>query len=750
MDPDEILKTALAYSQDFGWAVFPCHSIRDQKRCSCGNADCDSPGKHPRTQHGLRDATKDEVTIRSWFARWRDANLAVATGASSGFDVLDVDPRHGGEDSLGELVQSQAALPPSVESLTGGGGRHIFFSHHVGVRNKAGQHSGLPPGLDVRGDGGYIVVPPSGHVSGGRYRWELSSQPSDVPLADWPQWLLGLLVADNGKPTPAAAIEGPVCEGSRNATLTSMAGTMRWRGMGEESILAALLRENERCQPPLDESEVKSIAASVGRYEPGQSAVLMDTRDDESVSSRQLLPTTEFGNARRLIARHGKNIRYCGVLGGWFVYDGKRWRRDESLKIMELAKDTVVHMGREARAIEDPETRKVYTKHAARCQSHRAIKAMTDLARSDRAVCVESNVFDQHDLLLNVLNGTLNLNTGDLRPHRRDDMLTQLANVAYDPEADCPRWRDFVASICDGDGDLIDFLCRAAGYALTGSTTEQAFFILHGNGCNGKSTYLEILKGLMGDYAQTAETSTFLEKHGDTIPNDLAALRSARLVLASETGHRRSLSEPLIKRVTGSEAIAARFLHREFFTYVPRFKVMLATNDKPRVFGTDRGIWRRIRLIPFTVNFEGREDRNLSERLKGGLPGILNWALAGCTAWREGALGSAAQIDTATQAYRDEMDVLGDFIDECCMVGVGEVVKKRDLYETYVAWADKAKEKPTSKIAFGRIIIHRVDGVKADRISGGAHCWRGVGLKFGRDETSLEAAVEPGNVPFDV
>ena len=745
MEPDETVKAALAYSQDFGWAVFPCHSIRDQNRCSCGNADCNSPGKHPRTQHGLHDATTDEGTIRAWFARWPDANLAVVTGALSGFDVLDVDPRHGGDDSLDELERSHPGLPPTVESLTGGGGRHILFSHHAGVRNKAGGFSGFGSGLDVRGEGGYILVPPSGHVSGDRYQWELSSQPGDVSLADWPRWLLELLVSKNGNPAPAApTLDGRICEGSRNASLTSLAGTMRRRGMGEESILAALLQENERCQPPLNASEVTRIAASVGRYEPSQSSVSIDARD-ESPPSCHLLPTTEFGNARRLIARHGKNIRYCGVLGGWFVYDGKRWRRDESHEIMELAKNTVVHMGKEAHAIEDPETRKIYAKHAVRCQSHRAIKAMIDLAVSDRGVCVEPDVFDQHDLLFNVLNGTLDLSTGELRPHRRGDMLTQLANVVYDPKADCPHWRDFVASICDEEGDLIDFLCRAAGYALTGSTAEQAFFILHGNGCNGKSTFLEVLKGLMGDYAQTAETSTFLEKHGDTIPNDIAALRGARLVLASETGHRRSLNEPLVKRVTGSEAVTARFFYREFFSYVPRFKVMLATNDKPRIFGTDRGIWRRIRLIPFSVNFEGREDRTLPERLKLEFPGILNWALVGCAAWREGALGSAAGIDTATQAYRDEMDVLGDFINECCMVGVSEVVKKADLYETYVVWAEKAKEKPVTKITFGKILSHRLDGVKADRISGGVRRWRGIGLKFGRDETSL-AESEPLDV----
>ena len=735
-----------------GWKVFPCHSFSEEGRCSCGDGGCGSPGKHPRTEHGHQDATTDEANINDWFSRWPAANLGVATGAISGFDVLDVDPRHGGDDSIKDLEAEHGALPDTAEQLTGGGGRHILFRHHDGVRNKAGAGSGLPPGLDVRGDGGYIIVPPSKHVSGRPYCWEVSSQPGEVPLADWPAWLLERVIGIKDA-VPATVVDGAIPEGGRNETLTSLAGTMRRRGMGEAGIRAALLEENKRCVPPLAEDDLCKIAASVARYEPAQVPVLeLIVTSSSSLSGpsaqERLLPATDMGNALRLVRRHGEDIRYCGVLGGWFLWDACRWRRDEAGQIIELAKDTVKNIAVEADSISEENTRKIYIKHTAQSQSHRAIKAMVDLALSDSKVCVEPDVFDQRPMLLNLKNGTLNLETGTLQPHDHGDMLTQLAGVEYDPVATCPGWQSFVSSIMDGRADLAQFIRRMAGYALTGSTVEQAFFILYGNGCNGKSTYLETLQKMMGDYAQTAEATTFLENRYEGIRNDLAALRGARLVLASETGPRKSLNETLIKQVTGNEAITARFLHKEFFSYHPWYKILLATNDKPRVHGTDRGIWRRIRLVPFTVNFEGREDKQLSQKLEQELPGILNWAVAGCMDWQKAGLAPPTEVEAATQAYREEMDVLADFIDERCVVGIGEMATKSVLYQAYVDWTQTAKERPYNKISFGRMLTHKVEHIAEGRLPGGTRCWRGIGLNSG--SKPLAMITEAENSPYDV
>jgi hypothetical protein len=256
------LEAALAYASS-GWAVFPVHPPSGDG-CSCGNPACEHIGKHPRTQHGHLDATCTESAVRQWWGRWPDANVGIATGAKSGLIILDVDPRHGGDETLAEWVRVHGELPNTVEVCTGGGGRHIYFAHLRGhVRSL-----GLAPGVDVKADGGYVVAPPSLHASGRRYAWEVSSHPDDTGLAPPPDWLLALLASP-----PAAASTGPSSEvlqirgGGRNRTLTSLGGTMRRRGMSAEAILAALGADNRRrCVPPLPDTEVQKIARSVSRY----------------------------------------------------------------------------------------------------------------------------------------------------------------------------------------------------------------------------------------------------------------------------------------------------------------------------------------------------------------------------------------------------------------------------------------------------------------------------------------------------
>lgn len=271
-----MLDAALAHAAR-GWPVFPLYEPVwgdpvGPVVCSCGKAGCGNIGKHPRCDHGLKDATTDEAQIRAWWTRWPNANIGVPTGAVSGMVVIDIDPRHGGNDSLDELEAQHAKLPHTVEQLTGGGGRHLCFAHPgVNIKNRAG----LKPGIDIRGDGGYIVVEPSLHASGRRYAFELSSLPGEVELAEMPRWLRDLLV-ESGSGAQGEAEQAPsqpagegIAEGKRNATLASLGGTMRRRGMSEEAIAAALLAENRtRCRPPLPETEVARIAKSVAGYPP--------------------------------------------------------------------------------------------------------------------------------------------------------------------------------------------------------------------------------------------------------------------------------------------------------------------------------------------------------------------------------------------------------------------------------------------------------------------------------------------------
>ncbi|HYU47276.1 MAG TPA: phage/plasmid primase, P4 family, partial [Terriglobales bacterium] len=255
----------------------------------------------------------------------------------------------------------------------------------------------------------------------------------------------------------------------------------------------------------------------------------------------------------------------------------------------------------------------------------------------------------------------LNLKTGTLQPHCREDLLTKCLPIAYDPNAECPTWLDFLKTIMANNAALITFLQRAIGYSLTGDTSEQCLFIAHGSGSNGKSTFLEVLQALLGDYAESTPSASLLAKdRHDGIPNDIARLRGARLVTAVEIGEGKRLNEELVKRLTGQDTMTARFLFAEFFDFHAEFKLWIACNHLPTIRGTDHAIWRRIRLIPFTVTIpDEQQDKKLPGKLQAELPGILRWAIQGCLAWQEQELSTPSEVIAATKDYRALMDVIG-------------------------------------------------------------------------------------------
>lgn len=269
---------------------------------------------------------------------------------------------------------------------------------------------------------------------------------------------------------------------------------------------------------------------------------------------------------------------------------------------------------------------------------------------------------DTHPWLLNVANGTLDLRTGQLRPADRADLLTKAAPVVYAPTATCPQWEAFLDRILGGDKELIRYVQKAASYSLTGLDTEECFFVLHGVGQNGKSTLVETLSALLGtDYAQQATPDLLMQKKQDRHATELAVLRGARLVASVETGQGKRLNESLIKSMTGGDRIRANFMHQETFEFRPEFKVWLSTNHKPVITGTDLGIWQRIRLIPFNVQIPDNErDGAFKTRLResAALSGILNWAIEGALLWQQEGLKPPQAVTEATQAYREEMDVL--------------------------------------------------------------------------------------------
>jgi putative DNA primase/helicase len=447
------------------------------------------------------------------------------------------------------------------------------------------------------------------------------------------------------------------------------------------------------------------------------------------------LQCSDFGNAERLALRYGEDLRYCYPWRGWLVWDGQRWRQDDTGEVERRAQATVQGMYAEVADTPDRERRERLAKWALVSESDQHLKAMVRQAQSQPGIAIRPDELDRDPWRLNCLDGTLDLRTGELRRHRREDLLTKLVPVAYDANAPCPRWEQFLGEIFAHDQELITFIRRAVGYSLTGDTRERALFICYGLGRNGKSVFLETIAALLGDYAQRTPTRTLMAKHDGAIPNDVAMLKGMRFVHASESGEGKRLDEEFIKDATGEDTIAARFMRAEWFQFKPQFKLWLRTNHRPTIRGTDPAIWDRPRLIPFTRRFDDEEqDKELAAKLRAELPGILAWAVGGCLSWQMHGLGLPKAIKQATDAYREEMDVLGEWLADCCVISPHVTASSGDLYRSYGRWCEANAEKPLTRKPFASRLVER--GFVAEKGTHGARFWRGVGLLQPAEESS--------------
>ena len=424
---------------------------------------------------------------------------------------------------------------------------------------------------------------------------------------------------------------------------------------------------------------------------------------------RGAFPLTDLGNAERLIALHGDDLRYVATWGRWYVWDGRRWQADRTGEAERRAKLTVRRILADAADVDGRDERRDMTQHALRSEASARIRGMLELARTERDVAIHHEVLDADPWRLTVLNGTLDLRAGKLLPHFRDDLITKLAPVIFDPNAVCPRWHSFLVRVLGGDPELVDFAQRAVGYSLTGDTREQCLFVLHGAGANGKTTFLEVVRELLGEYAYQADIATFLERKIDGGPrNDVAGLVGARFVTSSEVGEGKRFNESLVKHLTGGDTISARFLYQEAFEFRPKFKLWIGANHKPVIRGADDGIWRRLRLVPFTVRIpDDEQDGHLREALRAELPGILTWAVEGCQRWLEDGLRVPEPVRAATESYRQESDELGQFLDGCCESVAGAPVQASALYHAYVTWCGRNGVHDLSQTAFGRKLSDR-------------------------------------------
>ena len=598
--------------------------------------------------------------------------------------------------------------------------------------------------------------------------------------------------ATDGKPRPGT---GPDAEARAAAYLATCEPAISGQGGHDKTFLVActiahgfklgsesvfrLLRDhyNDRCEPPWNERELRHKADDAVKSEPKKppgwllDAPLENTRrhkaappsdptpghgrqaeaegpphvipppngDGHGQSEGPTLdetlshyPRTDLGNAERLVARHGGALRYCHPWKSWLAWDGRRWHPDDTAEARRRARATARKILAEAAAEPDDERRKELVKWALASEKRERIGAMLYLAEAEEGIPILPADMDSDPWAFNVLNGTIDLRTGELRPHRQADRITKLCPLEFDPDARCPRWlatldKFFHRADATRKAELIDYWQRLCGYAMAGVIRDHVMPVAYGIGANGKSTMLGALLDVFGpDYAMKAAPDMFMAKKTDSHPTDRADLFGKRLVVAIETEAGRRLNETMVKELTGGDRIRARRMREDFWEFSPTHTLIMATNHKPGIRGTDTGIWRRIKLVPFTVSVSDAEaDKGMPDKLRAEAAGILAWCVKGCLEWQRRGLDAPAEVTEATAGYRAEQDLIGLFLDQCVDRGPALKVKAGDLYQRYKTWAESGNEHVMTLTRFGEAIRER--GIESRKSS---YCWYlEIGLK---------------------
>jgi putative DNA primase/helicase len=530
----------------------------------------------------------------------------------------------------------------------------------------------------------------------------------------------------------------PYSEGEALRTLASIYGKparepARFARAGWNGGAAARARPEEHLRP-------RDLDAGAGLpRRDGQAPPTEPPRGTEA-GGTATRPLTEMGNAERLLDRHGMDIRYSPALG-WITWDGTRWVPDSELRVREWAKETVrsiyqegAQLAEAARLTEDQTERdrlgaaaEALIAWARKSERDRMIAAMVNLARS--ACVVELGLFDHDPWLLNVRNGTIDLQTGQLRPHRREDYLTQHCPVDYGPQAQAPTFERFLDEIMLGRAELVDYLQRALGYALTGRTEEQVWHLLVGRGANGKTTLVELIADVLGDYAGTLEPESVVigahPRDGGAPSPDIAGLRGLRFVAVTETEEGARIAAARVKKLAGGDKLTGRFLHRDPFRFTPCLKLWLYTNHKPRAGETTHGFWRKVRYLSFDYQ-PPEQDPTLPDRLRAELSGVLRWLVDGCLWWQRVGLAPPPAVLEATAAYRDEQDAIGQFLADRTIAQPHASVSFAALYAAYEEWCKEGGERPMGPRRFSSKVAER-PGITARRTNQG-RVWEGIGL----------------------
>jgi putative DNA primase/helicase len=737
-----LLNAALGYAAR-GIPVFPCNHK-----------------KKPATKHGFHDATTDETHIREWWSKY-SYDIGMPTGQASKRIVFDVDGPEG-EASLRGLEAKHGPLPETLQVNTQEG-RHLYFKWpgiYVQISND-GRFGGKS--LDMRGDGGYAIIPPSIYEDGsGEYTFV-----NNAPIADAPAWLIELANATKSKPKASRTehkakdvrkTNNPAdtrvdanllvdralreaAQGGRNHGGFWLACQLRDNKLSQSEALTFMERYVSRCGPtntkgnpePYTEREAEASLQQAyggtprepwGRATPAAEAPANAHVTSESAGEIVNLLAgyhpQDVGNAERLVKFYGKDLRYCAALKTWFHWDGKRWAPDETNVVRELAHQVIIAFAHQAVRAEN----KGATDFAV--QSFRSSRITNMLREAEPYLAVRASELDQDSFLFNCANGTIDLRTGELEPHRQDDFLTKLSPVKYDPESRSELWEQALREWTAGNEELINFLQYAAGYTLTGDIREEVLFFIHGPTNAGKSTFLEALRTVAGDYAKTADFETFLRKKQHNIRDDIAELTGKRFVCSIEVEEGKELAEGIVKMLTGGDHVRGRPLYRMSFDYLPQFKLWLAANHAPVIKHDDDAIWRRIHRVPFMCKFTNPDPTvkaNMRDPDK--VSAVLTWAVQGCLAWQQAGLHAPAIVQDATRQLRLDMDPLRDFFAECCLFGPQFKTFSAQLHQRHENWAKQNGQRQVDPKTFAAGLKERGG---TDAKSHGRKIWLGVGL----------------------
>lgn len=723
---------------NLGLHIFPLHGSVDGV-CTCGEEDCPDNGKHPAIPRGVYGASTDFEWLESSFTDHPNENVGLATGRVSGVLILDLDS----QDAIDQA--NRLGLPKTWAFVTGKGEQYIFkypeLLEDFYVQNAVQMASGM----DIRSDGGYAVVPPSVHKTGKEYTWIYP--PETTELAAVPKWVMDKLVIKNRTASSAHKIEDEAeihGAGERNDYLFKVGTSMRaGRFSGEEIRLVLHERNMRSCSPPLDEDEVNKIAESITqRYAPGIDDEISEAIKekfgglDNLPKSLLTAPLTDSGNSECLVELFGEDFRASKTLTkhatqskGIFHWNGSIWEEDTSRVFRDCAKWTARGRRQISAHAETVEARRKLYQFAMLSENLKKMEDMCNLAATNEAIVMPEGVWDTDPLILAVSNGTIDLKSGDFREFRRDDFLTKQAPVEYNDFATCPIWEKTIGEIFRDNPAVVPYIQRVFGYCLTGLTEEHLMWFWYGTGANGKSTLLNTMKMMLGDgqYAETTSFSTFDTKNDNGRNDGLAELRGARFVAASEGEHGRAIAEAKIKAVVSNDGVSCRFLFNNLFTYTPRYKVILASNHLPQIKGTDKGIWRRVHIVPFNQKFEGDDrDLHLEEKLQGELSGILNWCLAGLQDfWERGGFEPPEIVLYSTRNLETQSDLFQQWFDERLTPSEAQKLRRSTAYLDYRNYLRTQGETPIPKIEWTtRMGVHGVyftEKVRGDLSSKG---WR--------------------------